>query len=91
MYADNYAAIFMAFAVVCINTYYVYRVWFDPENLRNFLIQRQKRLPNWYPLRNYALQRLQKPGWIYEIRILSIASSVFTIIFVGLVIAKLIS
>ena len=87
---DDYVSIFMAFVLICINTYYVYKAWFDPEDLRNFLIQRQKRLPGWYPLRAYALRRLQKPGWIYEIRILTIVSSVFTIIFVGFVIVKLV-
>jgi hypothetical protein len=89
MTSDNAVAMLMAFLVIIIDAYYVYMAWLDPESLRKSLIQRQEKLPPWYPLRNYALRRLQEPGWIIEIRLLSIISSIFTIILVAVVIGKL--
>ena len=75
--------------LVCVSMYLFYKAWFDFENFRDSQIQRQMKLPRWYPFKNYALRRLQQPGWRWELRIISTVQSIATIIIIGILVAKL--
>jgi hypothetical protein len=85
---DKIIFILLTILLVGASIYYVYEAWFDSENLRATLIKRQKQLPTWYPLRGYALQRLQQNNWLWEIRLLSIVLLIATITVVGIAILK---
>ena len=51
--------------------YYAYRSWFDPDGLIASMRCDVKRLPSWYPTKDYSLSKIGTKPWLWQMRIFS--------------------
>ena len=81
---ENLLKIAFALLVLSVAIRLVYASWFNIEDARVKALRRQEALPQWYPLRNYAIKTLtdqkRKRIWVWFFRSVSIALLLLSIL-----------
>lgn len=75
---------------ILLSGYYSYRSWLDADGLKESMRRDVERLPSWYPVRSYTLDRLGTRRWLWQIRIFSTLGLIVGVLAVAAVIYLLI-
>jgi hypothetical protein len=51
--------------------FFFYKAWFDPEWFRNAMTRQYSYTPDWWPVKRFALWRIQQRSWIWEVRLIT--------------------
>jgi len=82
----NLVAIPLMLVWILLSGYYSYHSWFDVSGLMESMRHDIERLPLWYPTRDYSLNKLGSPVWLWQIRILSTLGLIIGVVFLVLII-----
>ncbi len=67
-------------------SYYSYQLWFNPRKMVDSERERIRKLPKWYPFREFFLGKYEyNDGWISQSKIMAIGMELFCILYLTLV------